>query len=320
MNKKGAIQLMLYVIIELVILAAVLLFLRWEVNVLAKDTSFEKRATATDAALLLDTIQSAPGNAYTLYKVATPEPFVMTFIATDRPFVRVASKKDRQEYKQFPFGLDNYIGHSLSDIDPSQQALFSKTDDEVRVSNVQETFQEALKCPTIDTNDAVNDKIIITDPGYSTDQSQDITNKLKNAAKNIGGPFKDIKEAVNPAYGDTVEAQIAAAKPEAVIILNSISKKDSKNIIKAFIPNENDAKTRKLACYVLNHLLKSKNLPASNGLSIIPTSNNAILNQNKLSVLVEFENDQETQARLLDKAAYIGDAISTALSNYYKNG
>ena len=95
MNKKGVIQMMLYVIIELVILAAVLLFLMWEVNVLAKDTSFEKRAIATDTALLLDTIQSAPGNVYALYMVATPEPFVMTFITTDRPFVRVASKKDR---------------------------------------------------------------------------------------------------------------------------------------------------------------------------------------------------------------------------------
>ncbi|MDO8740221.1 MAG: hypothetical protein Q7J54_01460 [Candidatus Woesearchaeota archaeon] len=318
MNKKGVIQLMLYVIIELVILVAVLLFLLWEVNVLAKDTSFEKRATATDTALLLDTMQSAPGTAYMLYKVKTPEPFVMTFITTDRPFVRVASKKDKQEYKQFPFGIDKYIDPSLSDIDLSQEALFSKTGIEFKASNMQDALPEALRCPTVEIKGTVNDKIIVIDPGYSAGQSQDIIKKLEHI--NIKGPFGKKEMIDDPAHSDTVEAQIAAAKPEAVILLNSIAKTDSKNTIKAFIPNENEATTRKLACYVLNYLLRSKDLPASNGLSIIPTSSNAILNQNKLSVLIEFDNDRETQTKLLDDADYIGEAISAALTKYYENG
>lgn len=318
MNKKGVVQLMLYVIIELVILAAVLLFLMWEVNVLAKDTSFEKRASATDTALLLDTLQSAPGNAYITYKITAPETFAMTFLTAERPFVRVASKKDRQEYKQFPFGLNKYIDPSLSDIDPSQQTLFSKTDDEVKASNAQDAMPELLRCPTIDTKQVVNDKTIVIDPGYSIGQSKDVIKELEHM--NIKGPFGKKEIIDDPAHSDTIEAQITAAKPEAVIILNSIAGKDSKNTIKAFIPNKNDAETRKLACYILNQLLRSKNLPTPNGLSIIPTSNNAILNQNKLSVLIEFDNNQETQTKLLDEVAYIGEAISSALSEYYENG
>lgn len=317
MNKKGVTQMMLYVIIELIILAAVFFFLMWEVNMLAKNTSFEKRVIAIESTLLADAIQAAPGNVHATYDANSPEPFEMIFITKGMPFARVSEKKDKKNYKQFPFALDKNNFYSLSDSDLSQQVLFSKQDKEFKISNKHDFFPEALSCPITYTKEVVNDKTVVIEPGYSTGQSDEVTKKLENAAANIRGPFGKGKIVEDLSYSGAVENQINDAKPELLIILSSVSKTDSKNTAKAFIPNENDAKTRKIACYILNSLLRNKNIPTPSGLSVIPTSSNAILNQNKLSVLIEFGNDLETQAKLLVNPIYIGEAISAALINYY---
>ncbi len=309
-GKKGQINEVLKVLIELVLVAVVIAALAIKMSDVGKETTYEKLFYVRDIATSFDAMLLSPGNVQLEYNESNGFSY-----AFSKNKVSVADANQPTELASFYFVFAEDLGIPVAYANAlpensfvnKTKMLFSKSD-KLMINTAPDA---KFSCPSANTSS--DDKKIIIDPssdkedkgimfasGYEYEISSKIAKEISGSNSKTSFEIKRTREE-SPAAMDQ-RIRFVLDNPSAALVSIHITDDSATTIYTR--PN---LKSRKLACILQNYLkdakIKTIVLPAEN------TGDFSIM-QNDVSLSIDF--NQDIDARLA------GQSIISAFEDYYR--
>ena len=129
MNKKGATEIQLLYLINLLLAAIVIALLLSYVHRSATVEGFKEKAIAIDSVLLLNTIYAAPNDISAIYLINDPR----FYIEIENYNIRVNEKKIKLPGENYPYARNLYIKQEVQDLKEAQTIIIDKQDNQINI-------------------------------------------------------------------------------------------------------------------------------------------------------------------------------------------
>lgn len=341
MEKRGQ-AYQLFFIAEIIISILVSFILVQAAIDYAKGDAVTKSYLAADMALLVDTLNSLPGNLMVLYPTLD---FDYVFKFRDNQ-ARVLQREPDDFDKTggiYPF-IPTAQQHLDYRFEKPGTLMFHKLGQEIIITDSELLNLDQLACPEINTA-ALNG--IVIDPGHGASQAfsaspeekdygfvngalkeSDITRQIAESLYIMDSNIiatRDLRFDEFKSVDERLSIIINSENIDAVISIHAGSNKNPDvNNAKAYVSLESAKRQQsmRLACLILNSF--SIELPAVEGLSIVPVNVSElenddplrVLDNDKVAVYLEIGNIMISQDNMLRKIPELSKAISDGIKSY----
>lgn len=255
---------------------------------------FSKLIASREGALQLNTLLAIYGNSYII-----EEGDITNFRTKfNEKEVRVYSSKEEREIDK---AIYSYVTNKDSELDTGfekpEKIIFSYTGGRLEVGEDIKPNLNKLRC-------------------YKEKEIRDI--RSLNVYIKLTGEDKKIFEKIKGYVIARKEFKESRERDAYLIIAISFSDKGN-DVVKAYVPLENNEESKGLACSILNKISDNSDLFLK-GTVIVPVDTTLeedkhILNSDKVVVLLEIDIDYLDE----DKLRMIGESIAEGINRYYKN-
>ena len=286
MKKRG--QLSHQVIIEIVILVLITAAFFYFHKTVQENTLFEKSYAVRDIALLMETVESAPGEIEMYYTQPTFDIGKYTYSFTDN-LLRMYESDAALAATYYPFFLDTAVENYLGTLEKPAAFVVTKEKNMLEVKEFGSILQQQDKkitCPTAASTKKTYVSLVVL--------SDDISfAKIQNDLLN------------NPKLGFAKPAKDPSAITEKTSVVLVLTKEEG-NRIRSFIPD--DEQSEKLACLMTNNIVEETTAdPVAPTISV---DTQLTTNTNGLAVQLIVGDD------LLEDTVEVSSAIQNALEEY----
>ena len=307
LESKKAQHELYFIIFQVILITTVAFTLFSFVSNVSEDTFIEKQFLSRDLALLLNTINTAPGNIHYIYSLedATPS---FDFILVNQKVTIQELIKETQTSTEFPYAENLLFQLSSSKIEKGVQKIeFENSDYELKIDKKTTKKLNKLKYPYIDTKANIQDKKIAFLSGILKNPSNEEEYEEGNSFLSPIIPSIQSKERIV-----STDESIKLMSPNIYIdqevdLIIAINNNEPKEF-KIYIPSNPDVikQSRKLASLIANKLIENEKFTKVPIIIPIDSSINAP------SINIETNNDILKKSR-----AEILQAISNSINEYY---
>ncbi|NQU79769.1 metallophosphoesterase [Candidatus Woesearchaeota archaeon] len=303
------------------------------VNSIASDTSFEKRFTAIDMALITSVVHYAPGTLRYVYTVPArfdinvEAEFVNSDILLEQPGTELSPVK-----YWFLSGknMDPFEGiaslqwiQDETEVPSPPEVIFYRTGRGVSFNDA-ELNPLHIDCPYLNTtDDAWASKTFFVGKVLQGSDASDIENPANRIAQVLSSRYSNFVVDTSPVTGGSLISAIPPDADIAIIVGDSGEMREPGSLVIYFPVSEDLINHRKLACMLVNDLLTpdtevyyaqvmpvyTDSLPETSGLRIFKEASNP----DQLMVFIDVSKFTSEQ---IDVNA-ISTAIYTAIARYY---
>lgn len=301
-GKKAILGNVLFFLIDLIILVIVFFLMLWYVDQVVESTTFEKNFLARDSALLIDALYASPGNIAIDYPQNT---FWFSF-NFDKNKVEVYEAGSSSIRKPDSYFIeDKNIKFEHKEIKPEREV-------ENKESIIEKYFTPLsyfyTSGPDLEEGTFVRlifgkiGKEIIVDEQGKIELEDKLLEcpDVKEDGTPAGAQPVYIRPIINP--GTLTQDEINSVRGASVSILTFLGDYPDENIndIRAYISSsEGKEKSKRLACLILNNIIKNdelkaiiknNNLLGITGIGISPTDSWSVVDEGNVVVILKIGN------------------------------
>jgi|TARA_B100001971_G_C18242142_1_gene571624 hypothetical protein len=327
-GKKATLEISLFWLMDILIFAVVFFLMMIYVDKTVESTTFEKHFLARDSALLIDTLYISPGNTIINY----PQNTLWFSFNFNKNKVEVYEDETTRKPSSY-FTEDKNMIFNYKDIQPEKKAdlektlieeynpFFTYTPELEEGASVKLVFSKTGKDIVVDKQERAKLDTRLLECPYLEEET------VQGAPPIISWLVNDPNE-----LSPDLITKVDSAHISVITFTGSYPDKTTNNM-KAYIPIDENKfkKSKKLACMILNNIIKNNNLKDTinrnslidiTGISIIPSDSFSVLNNGNIIVLIEMGNTniEENKNILLnqDSSNAIQESINRAIEDMLK--
>ncbi len=309
--KRGEIEVSLVLLLGLIIFAVVALFFFGYAKQVAEKTLFEKRFLARDLALVLNTVQSVPGDV-TLYYVEPSANLSRFRYHFENKLVTLSDSPNEVGTRvSYPFFTDSSLVSSLPSLDHPSQLVFIKTAHALHVSDHEDTaLVERLSCSRVSQLSLSKETLVLDSGDQMNSALVQVTDYLEAKSD-----FAKTTRTWKTELPENLYAQRLSLIEKDTSLVFGLDIQDGDAITVVYPTDASSEQSKKLACLLLDQL--AQNFPDAVLTSRPQQSSDDFLriNSEGLAVVVVLGDESSVFA----DPSRLGSSLFSGIQEYFKS-